>query len=631
MLNLLLYFSLAFAQVGTRSVKDIDIARGQTSFKNYVKNPDQEVVGTFVPYVTASGGSLTVEAAVPIDGKSIRIDSSASAQTYKWDLKPYDTRFGELSGQQCYVEFQYSMAGANANPNRNGYKWYVEDGSGNKLTSQTQLISTYDELAVADGPSKLQQNWFVCPSTPGAWKFVVESTVSDATRLIVDNIKLGLDFKIGQVSNQGFYGSWEEAGVTNCSRAVTNTAFTTVGADADCPAPTVIGQLRAASTRKPAPNVAMLAGNYMVLFNTSITSNFTTSAFTECRLLAGSEASSAYNFTTRDGATQDYQTQMTFQLNLANPFTGDLELQCKSTSGTVTFNNTFTNGKLRYDFYYLGPSIGAVGVAQQDYSPVSYIPSTQGMGTPTINNCTHARSGSFIDVSCKLTLGTRTGVEMRLNLPTGLTLDSTEYSSVKLCPQGDVTTNVSVSTQYTVLCNGGNNYVTFGFDSATGGGLVSQLGNAVFADGWVLSINFRAKVTQFTTGLGPYYFTETVRTPGIAKPLLFTGAFGGASEITICSASPCTLYGANSSAITMTRSTTGGYIFNVSAGTCRTKLNCSVNALNPSNVVTLSLPNWEQGVGARAPTVTQSWYAQTTTGGGAIDAYGIYTCSCESN
>lgn len=531
-MNLLLIFvTLAFAQVGGKSVKDIDTARGQSSYRNYVKNPDQELVGTFVPYVTASGGSLTVETSAPIYGKSFRIDSSASAQTYKWDLKSYDTRFGELSEAQCYAEFKYSMAGLNANPNRDGYKWYVEDGSGNKLTSEQQLISTYDELAVADGPSKIQQTWFVCPQTPGSWKFVVESTVSDATRLIVDDLYVGRDFKIGQVNGSGFFASLKYVGVVNCSWNASNPNFSSFGADLDCNTPSVVGNAQAPATKIPAIVLTnVVPGRYKVTatgyFGSSTTQSW------------------AYRFwdgTTAFGVNAGNQLGSVVNVGSFGSIVGFIEYTSAFTTKQIEiqgYADTVSHGlianqagknDLEITVEYLGPSLGAVGVAQQDYGRTKYTPTLVGVTTSDTLFCDHWRTGEFLNLECKFTATGSSATEARLPLPNNLVTANT-WTGVRQAGAAGIYAT-AVESGFTPLMEPNVGYITFGRQGSATAGLTKLNGSNLIASTQVFSFRALVPIAGWTTTLGPYTFKDHVRTPGVAKPVLVSFRISGSGVV----------------------------------------------------------------------------------------------------
>ena len=71
-------------------------------------------------------------------------------------------------------------------------------------------------------------------------------------------------------------------------------------------------------------------------------------------------------------------------------------------------------------------------------------------------------------------------------------------------------------------------------------------------------------------------FKNVVTTPAVTKPISFSFTFGGATKHTVCSSSPCTLYGNLGGIVTsVTRASAGRYTVNLSGLKTGSSYNCS--------------------------------------------------------
>lgn len=107
--------------------------------------------------------------------------------------------------------------------------------------------------------------------------------------------------------------------------------------------------------------------------------------------------------------------------------------------------------------------------------PTSYTPSTQGMGaSPTVVSFYWSRSGSDLILHGKIISDTPSGSELRIGLPTGLTIASTVAANE---PCGAVApNNATANVNYSVLASGGNTFVTFGVKASAANDLSASVG-----------------------------------------------------------------------------------------------------------------------------------------------------------
>lgn len=133
--------------------------------------------------------------------------------------------------------------------------------------------------------------------------------------------------------------------------------------------------------------------------------------------------------------------------------------------------------------------------------PAAWTPTTQGLGTLGSSSCFWWRVGKTMSGNCKIVNGTATGVEMRVNLPNSLTINSTEYPSIRNCGYWVLSTaGASANKAGPILCNGGNGYINFSVDSnpAAINPLVAQTADTVFGAGQTWSFYFETTITGWT-------------------------------------------------------------------------------------------------------------------------------------
>lgn len=104
---------------------------------------------------------------------------------------------------------------------------------------------------------------------------------------------------------------------------------------------------------------------------------------------------------------------------------------------------------LKFDNFSVGPQIVPVGAAMTDW--VAYTPTTQGFGTPTSVGMFWRRVGDSIEIQGRLTIGTATGADARVDLPPGLVIASTAKTA------SSTIAGVSITNTF----DGGSNISTF--------------------------------------------------------------------------------------------------------------------------------------------------------------------------
>ena len=163
------------------------------------------------------------------------------------------------------------------------------------------------------------------------------------------------------------------------------------------------------------------------------------------------------------------KNQVTFQ-TASNSTSYRLIFHCSSVSALAYV--------VAFDDIYVGPQSMSNGTIITDW--VSYTPSTAGLGTPTISDARWRRDGDTLFVSARITAGTTTASTMTVGLPTGLTIDSTWNSIVKVV--GNATRQSSSPSNFSVLAdNTDSANFRFGNTLSVAGGSTLLVTSEVFS------------------------------------------------------------------------------------------------------------------------------------------------------
>ena len=131
------------------------------------------------------------------------------------------------------------------------------------------------------------------------------------------------------------------------------------------------------------------------------------------------------------------------------------------------------------DGAYVKQGIGLQSLSN-DYGPTAYTPTSPNSSlAPTGANCTHSRSGPFLNIQCyfaTLPAGGSGASQAQISLPTGLTTLST-YPTYQMVGTAGIAVNTA--TSYYVLVQGGVGYVTFSAQAGGASALTPQTGTAL--------------------------------------------------------------------------------------------------------------------------------------------------------
>ncbi|MBO9666963.1 MAG: hypothetical protein J7501_09135 [Bdellovibrio sp.] len=157
----------------------------------------------------------------------------------------------------------------------------------------------------------------------------------------------------------------------------------------------------------------------------------------------------------------------------------------------IGFNTT----ALTLSFDFIAPiknmaDVSTITPNQYDYGPRKFTPIFTGLGTVTNDECFESRSGVYNIIDCKVTLGTGTAVEARMNLPNG---NSGITLTQGIRAAGNTYSAASGGLNPVIpLIESGANYLTFGVQGPSNAGLTKVNGSVFATSG--LQFSFRAIV-----------------------------------------------------------------------------------------------------------------------------------------
>lgn len=223
-------------------------------------------------------------------------------------------------------------------------------------------------------------------------------------------------------------------------------------------------------------------------------------------------------------------------------------------------------------------AVSAVSADQTDYGDTTYTltsSNTQGIGTPT-GECQHSRVSDKLKIRCKVTNGTTTASEMRINLPNSLTsADTTRIPSIQLA--GYATFASANTNQFQVYIEPSVQYLTFGFQGSASG-LTKQTGSAEFGTGAVYSFSAEVPIQGWSSNQrAPTIVNSVTINSGDQKRAeIISFCYGGSATCSgNCTGGTCNTSSVSSSLTSVTYNSTGNYTMNFNK--TYSKLFCSGN------------------------------------------------------
>ena len=250
----------------------------------------------------------------------------------------------------CQVDFK------NVTSTNGEFKLEVIDGSANILVSYT--IGTFASI-------KIPSLYFPCPTTPTTMKMRVTS-LSTGT-IEVDHAYLGSNQNLVYTSQAKLLGTITWATTASCSWSVTNTAFTVFPADADCPAPTVTGELAAPGTKIPGFTLANYRKGDYKIEAVGAFANSTAQTAVSFRFSDGTNVSKGTNSVhAQQPATLVFDSP-TIAGTISNAIDQSgvtVQIQGASSSGAAVINSDSNLKSLSMSVWYY-PSVSEVAVSNE--------------------------------------------------------------------------------------------------------------------------------------------------------------------------------------------------------------------------------------------------------------------------
>lgn len=212
-------------------------------------------------------------------------------------------------------------------------------------------------------------------------------------------------------------------------------------------------------------------------------------------------------------------------------------------------------------------NVGNAGINGTDWA--QYTPTFQGFGTATNIQALYRRVGDSVELNIRFTGGTATSVECRIGLPSGLTsANSAKIPGQQLVGWG--TTNSAGTSQPAPYITSGVTYLTLArTDSTTNPTTIASDCLSVFGSNREMFIFAKVPISGWTSGSNASAKNQFV-------------SFGGSSEISNCTSSPCTIYRQSGGASSVTRVGTGQYRINWPASIWSARPACTISPVGVS-------------------------------------------------
>lgn len=287
----------------------------------------------------ATGGTFVLDTATQLDGlASGTFDASALGQYLS---QPALTIKRSYIGRRCSADFIYQYTGATGD-----YDIEVYD-TGNLVATAEIVATTGSNVGLATSPH------FDCPGTDtDTLEVRIVAGVADPGLIRLDNVFLGADRNIVQLSQGGIAGESFFAETGGCTWTRTNVAPGPFTANASCPGPTItmsrIGEWLTTDSDLPRQTIQNLpAGNYKATFyvresmSASAVSFLTISdGTTNCQRLSGEDSSTA---------SSGKVVSCTFTYTSAQP-SKSFELFGGSSANTIQIGNTTSVTRFQLEY-----------------------------------------------------------------------------------------------------------------------------------------------------------------------------------------------------------------------------------------------------------------------------------------
>ena len=580
--------ALALAGNSTDRKKQIAFNPGQFFQRNFVLNPDAELNTS---NVTVSGATVTRNTTTPIEGKadfSVSLGNNAT-DTVTWTLGTLDST---LNGGNCELRLNYTASSIGSN-----VKFGVYQGS--NLVASTLALSTQSV------PNPTLSLNVPCGDLSSATtiKLYNDTGNSGTSALKIDHVYYGAATNIGSVAQASMYGSVVMSGCTGGSLSTTSSSFADLASsgcsysaelNASSPSGNVLG---ATFTNLPPGQYEIEAeGSFFNTGSEACSFRFYdgTNGTTEGRIQQNNggttytpKLSGKLSYTAAQGSitirvqaksqtgastcgigttssgfpatirikrfptSSEIAYRPELQALSWSGYHGSISGGCASTSATFADPTACTGITLNQ---LTNRNFGTVTTASGSLPGITFTPVKTGMvyvcATPY-----QSGSGAAQNWASRLVDGSGTiinpGVGGSINLAAG------KNFSLPVCGIYNVTDLTSKTIKLQMAISGGSS-TNYSASPQDGGANITW---SIFA----LDQNIPAPVLvgSVTSGSTGAERIERVR-------------FGGASERSNCTSSPCTIYSQSGSWVSsVTRNSTGNYTVNIASGVFTSEPTCT--------------------------------------------------------
>ena len=397
-LILLLFTTIAFA------APDSNVERQYRPWNNLLKNPGVE--NGRVGFGASTAAHLTVSttaAQVASGSRALAYDAAAdNDQMYSVAVAVPNA----LKGRNCLGKILYINGDANVD-------FQVTDGTNTLASNTLATVSTHTASYVS----------FICPSS-GNIRLEVEAT-ADAAAIQVDDMYLGENYQVSQITQAVEYGKTVITPNTSCVWQSTSASLANLGADSDCNTPTNTGNANTVNKKPSITFDSLPPGRYMVVINAAMT----TSGTVNCETVV-TDGTSTSGYQRHDNAVGSLQGTITGFFSYTTGQGGTtFELQNKRTSGAGTCEITDATSPETFEAtVYKFPSS-----TETVYTPDTtgwYVEATITGTNPDLTNATVGTETSVS--SAGLTM-----VKKNSSLAVEIPCSSTNASSGLTCSAGD--------------------------------------------------------------------------------------------------------------------------------------------------------------------------------------------------
>jgi hypothetical protein len=469
------------------------------------------------------------------------------------------------------------------------------------------------------------------PGSATDFGITVKQTGTASRQFLADNAYVGLARNVGTVAQAQWVGAVKYVGATNCVWNIASATFANGAVDPDCNTATATGAVTAPGTKIPAIVIPSLApGAYRFVAKGTFL-NGTAGAVCSFRFSDGTNSTISNRVGITSAAANAQMPVIEGEIVYTTPqsnLTINIQAAESGASSCQIAAPVATLGDLEISVYYSPTqSQTAVRMDQSNFgwtdfpsvaagTLITAVTTSPAYGTVAVNKAQYRRVGGDMEIRWDYrqtaTAGSSAGSGMYLfNLPPGFSIDTARAiantgtglggafnssSSIGFFRGGYDTTGI-VDGNVNVY-NSTQLKIKFALQSSSVGAYVwgSSAAFGKFTDYSDLSFGLYAKVpiVGWTENQNAPLLVGGVTSSSQGITRIESFAFGGGTDSSNCTSTPCTLYRNNSVGITVARASTGNYSFTFPAGMFSAGPVCNFSAYvigtGPTACMTFGIP-----------------------------------------